>query len=50
MATTHFKGDPVTTVGNLPEVGQKVPDFELVGMELAEFTKTCYSFGKNSYL
>jgi hypothetical protein len=38
MATTHFKGDPVTTVGNLPEVGQKVPDFELVGMELAELT------------
>lgn len=38
MATTHFKGDPVTTVGNLPEIGQKVPDFELVGMELAEFT------------
>ena len=36
MATTHFKGEPVATVGDLPQVGQAFPDFELVGIGLAE--------------
>ncbi|PWH05102.1 thiol peroxidase [Brachybacterium endophyticum] len=34
MATTAFKGDPVTTVGELPAEGATAPAFELVGADL----------------
>ncbi|MCG7310514.1 thiol peroxidase [Brachybacterium halotolerans subsp. kimchii] len=34
MATTAFKGTPVTTVGELPAVGSAAPAFELVGQDL----------------
>ncbi|WP_152351933.1 thiol peroxidase [Brachybacterium subflavum] len=34
MATTAFKGTPVTTVGELPAVDSAAPAFELVGQDL----------------
>lgn len=38
MATVKFKSKPVHTVGNLPKIGDKVPDFSLVGQDLEEFS------------
>ncbi len=38
MATVTFKGDPVNLVGDLPQVGDKAPDFSLVGADLSEVT------------
>lgn len=38
MATTHFKGEAVETVGSLPKIGTKFPTFELVGVDLADFS------------
>ncbi len=37
MATTALDGTPVQTNGELPQVGETVPDFTLVGGDLAEF-------------
>ncbi|MEZ7898070.1 MAG: thiol peroxidase [Flaviflexus sp.] len=31
-----YRGAPVTTVGQLPEVGAKIPDFTLVGSDLED--------------
>ena len=39
MATTAFKGTPVTTVGELPTVGQPAPTFDLVGTDLIPVTR-----------
>ncbi len=36
MAITHFKGTEVHTNGELPTVGAKAPDFELVAGDLSE--------------
>ncbi len=36
MASTKFKGNPVSTNGTLPEVGSQAPDFTLVGADLSE--------------
>ncbi len=36
MATTHFKGNPVHTNGELPAVGSKAPDFTLIAGDLSE--------------
>lgn len=36
MATTHLKGSEVHTNGELPAVGAKAPDFELVAGDLSE--------------
>jgi thiol peroxidase len=36
MAQVTFKGSPVQTVGNLPEVGNAAPDFTLVKRDLSE--------------
>ena len=36
MATITFKGNPVNTIGNLPERGSKCPDFNLVKADLSE--------------
>lgn len=36
MATTAFKGNPVTTIGELPAAGTQAPDFDLVGSDLSE--------------
>ncbi len=35
MADIMFKGNPVHSAGELPAVGTKAPDFELVGTDLA---------------
>jgi thiol peroxidase len=35
MATITLKGNPIETIGNLPAVGQKAPDFRLVKQDLA---------------
>lgn len=49
MATTHFKGNPVQTSGNLPEVGAAAPDFKAVGETLAEVSLSQFK-GKNVLL
>ncbi|MFK7834009.1 MAG: thiol peroxidase [Winogradskyella sp.] len=36
MANVTLGGTPVTTVGNLPEVGNKAPNFKLTGTDLAD--------------
>jgi thiol peroxidase len=36
MATITLKGNPISTSGNLPEVGSKAPDFKLVGADLQD--------------
>jgi thiol peroxidase len=38
MATTALGDDPANTVGDLPAVGDKAPDFTLVDADLKEFT------------
>jgi len=38
MATTHLKGNPVQTNGELPTVGSTAPDFRLVAGDLSEKT------------
>lgn len=35
MAEIAFKGNPVHSVGELPAVGQKAPEFEVTGTDLA---------------
>ena len=39
MATTAFKGTPVSTVGDLPAPGQSAPEIQLVGSDLGEVTR-----------
>lgn len=36
MATITFKGNPLQTAGNLPEVGSIAPDFRLTGNDFAD--------------
>ncbi|SDM44111.1 thiol peroxidase [Actinomyces ruminicola] len=38
MATITLEGNPINTVGTLPAVGSKAPDFELAGADLAPVT------------
>ncbi|MGB0865198.1 MAG: thiol peroxidase [Granulosicoccaceae bacterium] len=38
MATTHLKGTPVSTLGELPSKGQAAPDFKLVQSDLSELS------------
>lgn len=49
METTHFKGTPCHTYGNLPAVGEQAPDFKLITPELKEVTLADYK-GKNVVL
>ncbi len=35
--TVKFKGNPLTLVGSLPNVGQKAPDFEAITNDLSPF-------------
>lgn len=42
MAKISFKGNPVNTVGELPETGVKAPDFSLVKSDLSEATLSDY--------
>ena len=36
MATVTLKGNPIHTIGDLPPVGSKAPDFRLVGGDLKD--------------
>lgn len=36
MATTNFKGTPVNTQGDFPQVGDAAPDFKLIKIDLSE--------------
>lgn len=38
MADITFQGNPITTVGNLPEKGSQAPAFTLVGTDLSDVT------------
>lgn len=38
MATINFKGTPVNTAGQLPEVGSQAPDFRLTGTDLSDIS------------
>lgn len=38
MVTTQFKGQPATTVGDIPAVGSKAPDFTLVGTDMSDIS------------
>lgn len=40
MAEVTLGGNPVHTVGELPEIGTKAPDFSVTGTNLAEITST----------
>jgi thiol peroxidase len=42
MATVSLKGNPINTLGNLPEVGTKAPDFELAKTDLSNVTLNDY--------
>lgn len=38
MARVAFNGNPVTTAGDLPAVGEMAPDFALAGKDLSDIT------------
>ncbi|MFZ4523408.1 MAG: thiol peroxidase [Bacteroidales bacterium] len=38
MATIHLKGNPIHTIGLLPEVGTKTPDFLLTKTDLSDIS------------
>ncbi len=42
MARITLKGNPVNTVGELPKVGAKAPDFKLVKNDLSEATLSSF--------
>lgn len=43
MATIKFKGNDVHTSGTLPAVGQKAPDFKVVGSDLSELNLASFA-------
>lgn len=43
MSLVTLKGSPVNTIGELPVVGSKVPDFSLVGTNLSDVKKSDFS-------
>ncbi len=49
MANIKFQGNPLHTSGELPAVGSKAPDFNLVNGKLADVTLATYS-GKKKVL
>lgn len=49
MASITFKGNPIQTSGNLPEVGSQGPDFKLVKSDLSEASLADYA-GKKKIL
>ncbi|MCK8520745.1 thiol peroxidase [Aquimarina sp. D1M17] len=46
MASITLKGTEIHTVGNLPAVGQKAPDFELVNIDLSTSKLSDYQGSK----
>lgn len=49
MAKVTLKGNPIETVGELPQAGTTAPDFSLVKQDLSETTLAAYK-GKNLIL
>ena len=49
MAQITFKGSPINTEGNLPEVGSTAPNFKLTASDLSEKSLSDYT-GKNVVL
>lgn len=49
MAQITFKGSPIHTSGNMPEIGTKAPNFTLTGSDLNEKSLIDYA-GKNIVL
>lgn len=43
MVKTQFKGQSVNTVGDIPAVGSKAPDFTLVGTDMSEISLSDYA-------
>ncbi|MFP4846165.1 thiol peroxidase [Winogradskyella sp. PE311] len=43
MANVTLGGTPVETIGNLPAVGSKAPDFKITGVDLADKTNSDFS-------
>ena len=43
MAEITLSGNPVTTVGSLPQVGASAPDFELVGTDLGTVARADFA-------
>lgn len=48
MANITLGGNPVTTSGNLPAIGEKISDFKLVAVDLS--TKTLNDFSGNNLI
>lgn len=46
MATITLKGNPINTIGNLPAIGTKAPEFKLKTVELATITLADYTGSK----
>lgn len=38
MATITVQGNPIQTIGELPKVGSKAPDFKLVGKDMSDMS------------
>jgi thiol peroxidase len=49
MATVTLKGNPIHTIGDLPKVGGKAPDFRLVGGDLKDVSLATFK-GKKKVL
>lgn len=49
MAKITLKGNPINTIGDLPKVGSKAPDFKLTTGDLADVTLASYK-GKKKLL
>jgi thioredoxin-dependent peroxiredoxin len=49
MALITFRGNPLNTVGTLPEVGSKAPAFTLTGMDLSDVSLADFA-GQNVVL
>lgn len=49
MATITLKGNPIQTVGNLPKVGEKAPNFTLAAVDLSRKSLSDFA-GKNTIL
>jgi len=43
MATITFKGNPVETIGSLPAIGTKAPDFTLTKTDLSDVSMNDYA-------
>ncbi|MEK9657801.1 MAG: thiol peroxidase [bacterium] len=43
MTTLTFKGNPASTIGDLPEIGEQAPNFSLVASDLSERSLNDYT-------